>query len=329
MANSGNVGKVIDALERALAVERDNATLSVGIDGASRTFDYAFFCGQAGGIAAAAALFGVKGLELCDDVSDAVEDGDPDFLRDILAGLRDRPEADAATRSELTHITSLPVLVATLAEAVMSHDAGGLERFALMSGFTVGLMHHQPEPGPSLTVEEIVDGVYGNRLGMANLGELASAHVDDLLSGAFLDRVKAAVGAGGSRTITTRDAIAKAYEAECPELTDWLRGRLTGGARLTDPMSHMTGDTYERYFEEHVQTMRWAQNFGLRKTRAREQVAAIPGYMQINNALRQMAAQGMGKIILARSRCVTGWCREGCWPGNTPATWTRHRRWKN
>ena len=294
MANSGNVGKVIDALERAFAVERGTTRHRARADGASR-LDYAFFCGQAGGIAAAAALFGVKGLELCDDVSDAVEDGDAGFLRDILADLRDRPEADAATRSELTHITSLPVLVATLAEAVMSHDAGDRERFALMSGFTVGLMHHQPEPGPSLTVEEIVDGVYGNRLGMANLGELASAHVDDLLSGAFLDRVKAAVGAGGSRTVTTRDAIAKAYEAECPELTDWLRGRLTAGARLTDPMSHMTGDTYERYFEEQVQTIRWAQNFGLRKTRAREQTAAIPGHMRINHALRHMAAQGDGE----------------------------------
>ena len=45
---------------------------------------YAFHCGEAGGIAAATAAFGVRALELCDDISDAYEDSDLDFMRYIL-----------------------------------------------------------------------------------------------------------------------------------------------------------------------------------------------------------------------------------------------------
>ena len=52
---------------------------------------YAFHCGEAGGIAAATAAFGVRALELCDDISDAYEDSDLDFMRYIL---RYTPDAD-------------------------------------------------------------------------------------------------------------------------------------------------------------------------------------------------------------------------------------------
>ena len=52
---------------------------------------YAFHCGEAGGIAAATAAFGVRALELCDDICDAYEDSDLDFMRYIL---RYTPDAD-------------------------------------------------------------------------------------------------------------------------------------------------------------------------------------------------------------------------------------------
>ena len=52
---------------------------------------YAFHCGEAGGIAAATVAFGVRALELCDDISDAYEDSDLDFMRYIL---RYTPDAD-------------------------------------------------------------------------------------------------------------------------------------------------------------------------------------------------------------------------------------------
>ena len=52
---------------------------------------YAFHCGEAGGVAAATVAFGVRALELCDDISDAYEDSDLDFMRYIL---RYTPDAD-------------------------------------------------------------------------------------------------------------------------------------------------------------------------------------------------------------------------------------------
>ena len=52
---------------------------------------YAFHCGEADGIAAATAAFGVRALELCDDICDAYEDSDLDFMRYIL---RYTPDAD-------------------------------------------------------------------------------------------------------------------------------------------------------------------------------------------------------------------------------------------
>ena len=52
---------------------------------------YAFHCGEAGGIAAATAAFGVWALELCDDISDAYEDSDLDFMRYILRETSERP----------------------------------------------------------------------------------------------------------------------------------------------------------------------------------------------------------------------------------------------
>ena len=256
-----------------------------------RQFEYNFCCGEAGGIAAAAAMFGIKALELCDDLSDAWEDGDADFLRQILNDLRERPDIGAATNPEPRSAASLAVLSAALAEAVMARRAGDPRRFALMSGFGAGLMFAEPEPGPQLTEAEIVEEAIRYCRGMAESGELEAALVDDVVSGELRSRLEAVVGTRDDRTITTRDAVTRACQADLVELTIWLQRRIVGGARHTDPMSSMSSnDEAERCYQEEVQTMRWVQNFGLRRARAREQVAAIPGYMQVNRAVRQMNA---------------------------------------
>ena len=68
---------------------------------------YAFHCGEAGGIAAATVAFGVRALELCDDISDAYEDSDLDFMRYILRETAERPgrneEDHARTRETNLH----------------------------------------------------------------------------------------------------------------------------------------------------------------------------------------------------------------------------------
>ena len=68
---------------------------------------YAFHCGEAGGIAAATAAFGVRALELCDDLSDAYEDIDLDFMWYILRETSERPdgieEDHARTRETNLH----------------------------------------------------------------------------------------------------------------------------------------------------------------------------------------------------------------------------------
>ena len=174
MAENASVSKVVDALEWALASAKNGEIQSAGVDDAPRQFRYAFCCGEAGGIAAASALFGVKALELCDDISDAVEDRDTDFLRGIIDDLKGRPSVGAANRSELVHITSLPVLAAALTEAVTAYRSGDRERFALMSGFAVGLLFADPEPGPELTPAEVVEGAIHYHRGDGGTGNIGS-----------------------------------------------------------------------------------------------------------------------------------------------------------
>ena len=75
----GPISRIATALRLAFQVPEDDQAR------------FAFHCGEAGGMAAAAGAFGVKSLELCDDFSDAYENGDRDFLKYILAELEDRP----------------------------------------------------------------------------------------------------------------------------------------------------------------------------------------------------------------------------------------------
>ena len=320
MADDANVSKVIDALVKAFAFARGNESQKAGVDDAPGPFKYAFCCGEAGGIAAAASIFGVKALELCDDISDALEDNDADFLHHILEDLKERTDVGAATNSGSHSVGSLPVLAGALAEAVRSHNAGDRQRFALMSGFAVGLMFANPEPGPRLTEAEVVEGAIHYYRAMANWGDLEAPLVDDVVSGALLDRLETVVGTRDDRTMTTRDAVIRAYEEDCVELTEWLRSRLISGARHTDPMSFMSNnDEAERYFEEEVRTIRWIEHFGLRRERARYQDARVPNYMLINRAIRQMTTEELEDLPRPIEMCywvVPGKLLAGEYPRN-------------
>ena len=103
--------------------------------------NYAYHCGEAAGIAAAAGVFGVKALELCDDISDAYEDSDFDFMHYILREASERPDSDseyyARTRDNEIHALEFG---AALQEALRAKDDRDLERYSLMIGFSVGLM---------------------------------------------------------------------------------------------------------------------------------------------------------------------------------------------
>ena len=320
MTNEGSIGKVIGALERAFVSSGTEGKQGTGEDGTHTPFLYAFCCGESGGIAAAASIFGVKALELCDDISDALEDNDADFLHQILQDLKERTDVGAATNSGSHSAGSLPVLAGALAEAVRSHNAGDRQRFALMSGFAVGLMFANPEPGPALTEAEVVEGAIHYYRAMANWGELEATLVDYVVSGVLLARLEAVVGTRDDRTMTTRDAVIRAYEADCVELTEWLRSRLISGARHTDPMSSMSNnDEAERYFEEEVRTIRWIEHFGLRRERTRYQDARVPNYMLINRAIRQMTTEELEDLPRPIEMCywvVPGRLLAGEYPRN-------------
>ncbi len=111
---------------------------------------YAFHCGEAGGIAASAAIFGVRALELCDDISDAYEDTDLDFMRYILREVSERPSGNAENYAR-TRDSDLNALEfdAALGEAAKAKTQGDLSRYSLMTGFTTGLMfrYYSPDSG--------------------------------------------------------------------------------------------------------------------------------------------------------------------------------------
>jgi len=142
-------------LQKALAGLQGLKPDGTTIVGAQGLLAPAFNCGEAGGIAAAAGLFGVRALELCDDISDAWEDNDVGLFGHIIEALEGRVDGGAATSPAPRAGASLPVLAASMAEAVMSRNAGDRRRFALMSGFAAGLMYANPEVGPQSTGAEM------------------------------------------------------------------------------------------------------------------------------------------------------------------------------
>ena len=123
---------------------------------------YSFHCGEAGGIAAAASVFGVRALEMCDDISGAYEDTDLAFMRYILHAVSQRPSAPEEHRPR-TRDANLSGLEfgAALGEATKAKAEGDLSRYSLMIGFTAGLMFHNREPDSGrlgTVLAQIVDG---------------------------------------------------------------------------------------------------------------------------------------------------------------------------
>lgn len=228
---------IVIALQNAFILYGDFDEDDFELDG----LNYAYHCGEAAGIAAAAGLFGVKALEMCDDISDAYEDADLNFMRYILNEASERPDSNNEhyARTRDPEIFALEY-GAALAEALRAKEEGDLERYSLMIGLTVGLMfRHQDhdESGPGEVRAKIITG----------------------------------------------------YETDADELLQQAHGTLGFAARMTDPMGFIGQEAAARHYEEHVRTMRWIQNFGLREARSKNETAAIPNSMSINYQLTQQS----------------------------------------
>ena len=183
---------------------------------------YAFHCGEAGGIAAATAAFGVKALELCDDISDAYEDIDLDFMRYILRETSERPdgtdEDHARTREINLHA---PEFGAALREAMKAKGQGDQSRYSLMIGFTAGLMFRYQVPD---------GGVEGTVLGQI----LEGYHTD---SDELLRQAHRTLGFGARMSdpmsFMGKDEAARYYE-ERVRIMRWVQNFGLRDARSTD-----------------------------------------------------------------------------------------------
>ena len=109
---------------------------------------YAFHCGEAGGLATVARVAGDHALELCDDISDAYENGDPKLMRFLLDEVQSRPRNDEGRRGLPGNMEiQAPAFDNVLQEALHSKEAGDSLRCSLMIGFVVGLMYRYQGPG--------------------------------------------------------------------------------------------------------------------------------------------------------------------------------------
>ena len=238
------IGLITEALQAGFAAfERDDM---VG---------YAHHTGKAGGIAAATGVYGIKALSLCDDISDAYEIGDADFMVAILDEATERPDnpsIGAATGAEKS--ISWPEYGAALHQAVEADAAGDKMRYALMTGFVSGLMFN--DPGPN----------YPDR-------------------GTILDSITVAYENGSAELLHW----AQARIAAGNRLSEPLFFVKVGAE---DAERQRVADASDRYYEERMRMMRWVQNFGLRNARAEDEKVAVPGSMAINHSLRRQALRG-------------------------------------
>ena len=109
---------------------------------------YAFHTGNAGGVAAAIGVYGIKSLSMCDDISDAYETSNSGLMSAILAEATERLDnPDTGARVMDSGAISWPKYGAALNQAVESKAAGDELRFALMTGFVSGLLFNNPGPG--------------------------------------------------------------------------------------------------------------------------------------------------------------------------------------
>ena len=142
---------IVAALQYAFVVFEADDEDEIELD----ELNYAYHCGEAAGIAAAAGVFGVKALEMCDDISDAYENCDLDFMRYILREASERPDNgnEHYARTREAEIYGLE-FGAALREAMRAKEEDDLERRSLMIGFAVGLMFRYEDPD---------DGAVGSR----------------------------------------------------------------------------------------------------------------------------------------------------------------------
>ena len=261
----GVIGRTAAALRRALQ------------DSGSDEARVAFHCGEAGGMAASAAIFGVKSLELCDDISDAYESSDRRLLKYILDELEDRPaggEASSHVRTR-SHGIGWEELGAALDDALRALEENNPLRHSLMIGFLSGLMFDNP--GPTYPTAGLASELFRHPTGDRPESQPGME-----------ERIAAALGPENAE-ITIRDALLMGHSEGCRELIQWARARLAAGVRLSSPLG-LSPEGARRYYEAHLRMMRWVQNFGLRKTRAQGESVSIPNSMAINYALITGAA---------------------------------------
>lgn len=269
MREEGVFGEITTALRRAFADSGYAGFEEFKCAEIGSELHFAFHCGEAGGIAAAAGLFGLKALELCDDISDAWEEDDNDFLLYILNELMERPNQEEETYARVRSAgIGWDARGAALDDAIRSYDEGDDMRYHLMCGFVSGLMFNNP--GPRYGPDDVVRGIV----------EYHEANHPELTDG-LRDRVAAALGTEREE-LTLRDGIVLGWRESCRELVDWARAGIAFGVRMSSPSGGVSGAAAERAYEERVRTMRWAQNFGLRKARARDGSVSIPNAMTVN-----------------------------------------------
>ena len=269
MPQDGVFGEIMTALRRAFADLDYPEYEGFKCAEIGSELHFAFHCGEAGGIAAAAGLFGLRARELCDDISDAWEEYDNDFLLYILNELMERPNQKDQTYARVRDAgIDWDARGAALDDALRSYDDGDDMRYHLMCGFVSGLMFN--DHGPRYEPDDVVRGIV----------EYHEANHPELTDG-LRERVETALGTEREE-LTLRDGIVLGWREGCRELVDWARAGIAFGVRMGGPAGGVSGTAAERAYEERVRTMRWAQNFGLRKARARDGSVSIPNAMRLN-----------------------------------------------
>ena len=229
---------------------------------------YAYHTGKAGGIAGAIGARGFLLESLCDEISNAYElldlaagdsddfdDFDPEEFEDASAYIADR---EGYFWSVILHLKENP-------DSDASHDGP--------AAVHIGWEEYGVALNEAVKAKEDGDG-------------LRCALMIGFVSGLMFRDPGPRYPEG-----SILDAIAEGYEQDRSERVQWAQARLAAAHRLSDPTPFMGKDEYDRYMEEKLEVMRWAQNFGLHAARAGDERVAVPGSMRINHALRQQTQQ--------------------------------------
>ena len=268
MARERAMDSIVTALRRAFADLDYDEFEDFKCEEYGSELHFAYHCGEAGGMAAAAGLFGAKSLELCDDISDAWECNDQDFLLHLLSGLIDLAKRRHETYGK-TRASGLDweALGAALDDAMRSRDQGDDMRYHLMIGFVAGLMFNHP--GPPHDSDEVATGII----------DYCAANDPETVE-VVKKRLAEAIGDEGT-AITFRDGIIRGYDTGCIELIEWARAGIDFGVQMSGPTGALSGEEVARVYDARVRTMRWAQNFGLRNARAKDGSVSVPKSMYV------------------------------------------------